>query len=277
MYWKRLRWNFADFAALSHIAVLPNQDNTVHLESIQTITFECYGLIPKLILFFPSKFCTRHPIHNNLKRGCCFFFHQIWKKKINPIQNSKFKNSKLRNHMHLIIHRLYSTDALLATPSPVDQLSSRVSALRLGGCGFKPGHTKDSKNGTRSLLRVFGHGLGVLIKPFYSILKRPHWLPPNMAPKVHTKKKCFIQTTEFCFTWWNFFHSRMMQATVLIGTWMPQHFFLHSSVSWDNPALEVSLTSCLVCLLTHTDNKKKSVAPLFACIPGGHWESDFCM
>lgn len=91
--------------------------------------------------------------------------------------------------MHLIIHRLYSTDALLATPSPVDQLSSRVSALRLGGCGFKPGHTKDSKNGTRCLLRVLGHGLGVLIKPFYSILKRPLWLPPNMAPKVHTKKK----------------------------------------------------------------------------------------
>lgn len=81
MYWKRLRWNFADFAALSHIAVLPNQDNTVHLESIQTITFECYSLIPKLILFFPSKFCTRHPNTNNLKRGCCFFSIRFEKSK----------------------------------------------------------------------------------------------------------------------------------------------------------------------------------------------------
>lgn len=187
--------------------------------------------------------------------------------------------------MHLIIHRLYSTDALLATPSPVDQLSSRVSALRLGGCGFKPGHTKDSKNGTHCLLRVFGHGLGGLIKPFYSILKRPLWLPPNMAPKVHTQKKCFIRPQNFVS------HGGTSSA---LGWCRPQ-----CSSGPECPSIFLSTLLCLETILpwrsvwlhawfvfSHTlstvrpttdNNKKKSVAPSFACIPGGHWDSDFCM
>lgn len=186
--------------------------------------------------------------------------------------------------MHLIIHRLYSTEALLATPSPVDQLSSIVVECLPWDwevVGSNRDIPKTLKMVPIASLRVFGHGLGGLIKPFYCILKRPLWLPPNLAPKVHTKKG-FHQTTEFCFTWWNFFHSQMMQATVLTGTWMPQNFFstllcLETILHWRSVWLHAWFVFSHALSTVRPTTDKKKCCPLVCLHPWGTLGKWLCM
>lgn len=89
---------------------------------------------------------------------------------------------KLRYRSHFIYHRLSSSDAPLKAASLIDQVSGRVTALRLSSCNFKPGHTKERNRYQIQRRAVLGNGLergGVELTMALFTATRPAW--PRLA------------------------------------------------------------------------------------------------